>query len=351
MPAESRDGNPQPQRVQPPPGDAGPDPRGVTEALAARMTNPVATTMVMRMAMGLRQLGTAVGTGIVDFCFPPTCAFCLGDLSHRGRVDDNRPGGGLCHQCRRLIEAVAIPHGCHRCGIAIPNFAGTSGPVSRQRPGQGDGESQLIGIDRVAAKERESIDESPAADRQLRLCASCAADSESGPLGRLFVLGAYREILREGVIACKRSGFVPLASNLGQLLALRIASETDVGQYAAVTHVPSHWTRRLRRGNVPARELAAAVARQLRIPLLPLLVNRRRTAKQGTLSDADRKVNVRGAFAVKKGYALNRRRVLVIDDVWTTGSTLREAAERLSVGYRVEVDAGVVARAVGTHRG
>jgi predicted amidophosphoribosyltransferase len=95
--------------------------------------------------------------------------------------------------------------------------------------------------------------------------------------------------------------------------------------------------------------MAIEVGRRLRLPVRPLLRAVRRTRKQGTLTDLERHANVRGAFALKARYAQSGRRVLVVDDVWTTGSTLREAARVLRAATASDVYAAVVARAVGQH--
>lgn len=165
----------------------------------------------------------------------------------------------------------------------------------------------------------------------------------------MIALGAYRDALREAVIACKQMTFAPLAMALGRLLAQKLAQELETTPLDAVTFIPSHWTRRVQRGGLPTQLIAEQIGHQLEVPVVSLLRARRRTAKQGMLEDAERRQNVRNAFRAIKGYALPRRRVLVVDDVWTTGSTMREAAGVLGQQYQVEVLAAVVARAVGTH--
>ncbi len=165
----------------------------------------------------------------------------------------------------------------------------------------------------------------------------------------MIALGAYRDALREAVIACKRMTFAPLAMALGRLLAQKLAKELETTPLDAVTFIPSHWTRRVQRGGLPTQLIADQIGNQLRVPVVSLLRARRRTAKQGMLEDAERRQNVRDAFRAIKGYALPQRRVLIVDDVWTTGSTMREAARVLEQQYQVEVLAAVVARAVGTH--
>ena len=293
--------------------------------------------------------------GMTDFCFPPTCVFCQGPFARRwaenGRSHElsassskqslffhasaENCGKGLCNACLKLFLHHAGAATCRHCGHMIPNLPKPSTlpnghnqlPETFVAPGQSDRESPL----------------------RPYICLDCAKDP--GQVQRVFVLGPYREALREAVVACKRMGYLPLAANLGELLGLRIRDAFDAKSIGAVTYIPAHWTRRIRRGGIPTREICHRVAAVIDVPVLPLLTMTRRTAKQGMLTDKERRRNVRGAFKVKKGYALRQRRILIVDDVWTTGSTLREAADQLCQGYDAEILAAVVARAVGTHQG
>ena len=275
----------------------------------------------------------SLNLGLMDLCFPPTCVFCHGVMGagagfQRNSAGPFSPASGLCLECRRLITQTAIPYSCLRCGRQIPSFL----KAGKLIPGEG-----VTGSNEVLS----------AVDLGGELCGEC--EQKSGAIDRVFVLGMYREVLREAVVTYKRMRYLPLAANLGDLLGLKIRESFDARAIGAVTYVPSHWTRRLRRGGVPTLEMAQRVARVLDRPFVPLLKCLRRTEKQGMLTDKQRRTNVRGAFVARKGYALRERRILVVDDVWTTGSTLLEAAEQLSQGYDAEVFAAVIARAVGTH--
>ena len=89
----------------------------------------------------------------------------------------------------------------------------------------------------------------------------------------------------------------------------------------------------------------------LGVPMVSLLTAKRRARKQGMLGDSERRENVLDAFRAKNGYASRWRSVLVVDDVWTTGSTLREAARTLIAAGHEHVVAAVVARAMGERSG
>jgi predicted amidophosphoribosyltransferase len=68
------------------------------------------------------------------------------------------------------------------------------------------------------------------------------------------------------------------------------------------------------------------------------------------LSDTERATNMQGAFAPVRQKKISADRVLVVDDVWTTGATLKEAAQCIQNHFHVRVEAAVIARAIGDHQ-
>ena len=281
---------------------------------ASRWIGMVQVAKPADIALGALGFASQFGNGVTDLCFPPTCVFCHGVMDWEREIIRDRTaaaveplGGGFCVECRSLIAKSAIHHACRYCGQVLPA-------------------SEVTGI---------------------TTCKGCS--KQPGPIERVVALGAYQQVLREAVVASKRMGYSALSANLGDLLGLKIREAFDGLRMGAVTYIPSHWSRRLRRGGVPTIELARRVARVIDCPCVPLLTCVRRTEKQGMLTDKQRRKNVQGAFIARKGYALKEPRILIVDDVWTTGSTVREAAKGLRQGYDAEVYAAVVARAVGTH--
>ena len=94
-----------------------------------------------------------------------------------------------------------------------------------------------------------------------------------------------------------------------------------------------HWQKRLTRGTNPAESIALGVSAVLGIPCYSdWLYLTRQVAKQGLLSPEERRKNMRGSMAVAEGLELQGLAILIVDDVLTTGATVREAAATLDRG-------------------
>jgi ComF family protein len=166
------------------------------------------------------------------------------------------------------------------------------------------------------------------------------------PFEWLHAAGAYRDGLRAAIHALKFRGRVAVAAPLAALLAERGAALVGTaGPIDAVVPVPLHPARLAERGFNQAELLAAPCARAWERPLVTgALVRTRPTRPQTELDAAERSANVAGAFAVRRPAALAGRRVLLIDDVLTTGATARAAARALREAGAAAVDVLVLAR-------
>lgn len=112
---------------------------------------------------------------------------------------------------------------------------------------------------------------------------------------------------------------------------MRAGSEL-IGEAGAIVAVPLHRRRFLARRYNQSAELARALARLTGLPLLTGVVERKRaTPRQVGLTRAERDANVRGAFAAPKeaALALSGKRILLVDDVFTTGATVSAVARAL----------------------
>ena len=136
---------------------------------------------------------------------------------------------------------------------------------------------------------------------------------------------------------------------LGQAIT-NLLSETEVNNLDLVVPIPTHWLRRFTRSANIAALLADGIKRELDLPCYErLLVQNRRTDKQGTLSRRQRFQNVKNCFALNRGYSVDGRNVLLVDDVTTSGATANEATKLLLQSGAHSVYLAVVARGMGSY--
>ena len=158
----------------------------------------------------------------------------------------------------------------------------------------------------------------------------------------------YRDGMREAIHALKFGGRPVLATPLGRLLAEAGARALPVppGDWVeGLVPVPLHPARLAERGFNQAELLAAPCAARWRVPLLPhALIRLRATRPQTDLDPAARRANVRDAFRVRRPPAVEGRRVLLVDDVLTTGATVGAAARALRAAGAAAVGVLTLAR-------
>jgi ComF family protein len=242
-----------------------------------------------------RRAATWAGRGL-DLLCPPRCAVCgtEPEAVDDGMADERAAGVFICPACERsLVDRDAR---CRHCATRCP----------------------------------EGLD----CDR----CRRSRPDWEG-----LVVLGGYGDELRTAVLRAKRPGAESVAAALGRLIVRRHRDTLAEWHSDAVVPVPMHWSRRALRGTNAAEEIALQVAADLRLPCRRLLRRTRATPMQNELPFADRPANVHGAFRPRRGVA--GLRLLLVDDVVTTGGTLAECRRALAGAGATAVHAVAAARA------
>jgi ComF family protein len=174
------------------------------------------------------------------------------------------------------------------------------------------------------------------------LCQRCRETEDHFRLARAVL--RYREdgIARAAILLAKHGRRLSLLRHLAHLLAEAAPEYLPLEEWDALVPVPLHWLRRWRRGFNQAEVLARAVGRRHGLPVLPRALRRvRATPLQQGDAEARRR-NVRHAFAVRGAVA--GRRLLLVDDVFTTGATADACAAALLQAGAAEVGVLTLAR-------
>ena len=174
-------------------------------------------------------------------------------------------------------------------------------------------------------------------------CAACLAKPRAFDAARAACL--YDEASRDPILKLKHADRLDLAPMLARWIS-RSAREL-IEEADAIAPVPLHPLRLLRRRYNQAAEIARPLSVLTGTPYLPdALVRRRATATQAGRSGSGRKRNVAGAFEVPEARRkqVEGLRILLIDDVLTTGATAEGCARALKAAGAARVDLAVVAR-------
>ena len=185
-------------------------------------------------------------------------------------------------------------------------------------------------------------------DGERYVCAGCCADLPWGaspppprPLTAIVAPLAYEFPLDAAIKELKFKRRLWYGPALAQLACL--ALDELPGEIDAVLPVPLHWRRQWWRGFNQAQEIARPLAKRLRVPLLGGVRRVRATRPQSGLQAGERVRNLQGAFSATKPCLAQH--VLVVDDVMTTGATLRQVARVVLGAGAARVSALVIARA------
>lgn len=163
---------------------------------------------------------------------------------------------------------------------------------------------------------------------------------------RIIAIGEYRDKLREGVLKAKRPGGTVASAWLADLLWDRRGSELQEFGADFVIPVPQHWLKRISRSHSTPELTSRRISSRLKVPFhRHILVKTRRSAAQTSLPPSKRRANLRNAFLSTR--RLDGHRILLVDDVLTTGTTANQAARVLRDAGAAAIVVAVAARGIG----
>ena len=174
---------------------------------------------------------------------------------------------------------------------------------------------------------------------------SAEAIADPPPFERMRAAVLYQGVARQLVHGLKYRDHLELVRWMAAWMAR--AGQDLIAEADVIVPVPLHWRRLWQRRFNQSAALADAIARQTgNLAALSALMRVRPTRKQVGLGEKARTANVRGAFRVDNQRRIDvaDRRVLVIDDVYTTGATIKAVTRALKRGGASAVDALVFAR-------
>ncbi|WP_437187070.1 ComF family protein [Planctomicrobium sp. SH668] len=247
--------------------------------------------MLLRWGSSIWQAGLA-------FVTPSCCQWCLKPLPEmtQGRND-------FCDPCLKAISPT-IPHRCERCSAPVgPNLKTSHG------------------------------------------CIHCLSDVMHAKA--VVSLGVYREELAKACRRCKRSGESALTKSLTGLLCVRNREQIESWKAEIVVPVPHFWWNRIQKDHA-SDAVAEVMGRFLMVPVRRNILHKTKwTRKQLSLSPSARRNNLRSAFRVCSAASLKGRRVLLTDDIMTTGTTVERCTQALLKAGAASVTVAVLARGIG----
>lgn len=180
-------------------------------------------------------------------------------------------------------------------------------------------------------------------DGVLDICRDCA-ELDSRPWYRGVTAFHYQDEIRLAVHQFKYRQTTCLARFFARQMALAWQEHREFSRPELITPVPLHWLRAWKRGYNQSGLLTEFLAAELQLPCRQLLRRSRNTISQATLNRHQRLNNLRKAFQVRDPGSVAGRSILLVDDVFTTGSTLTCATAALLDAGAAEVSILTIAR-------
>lgn len=233
---------------------------------------------------------------LADVLFPPRCQSCR-------KVAEKLTNDLFCTACEEKIKYIRTPL-CPACGFPFADSEGSD-----------------------------------------HLCGDCLTAPQPFAVARS--VAAFDDILLEAIHALKYHNKTGLGTGLGKMMAGGPYTGMDMQGYTMIIPVPLHIRRLRERGFNQSLLLAKVLSERYAIPLDFVTLKRERdTPPQTMMGRRERKANIKGAFDVADKERVRKQHVLLIDDVYTTGSTLAECTRVLLNNGAAQVGVLTLAKAI-----
>ena len=234
---------------------------------------------------------------LLNLIFPPICPVC------NTLLGNPKTASIICPDCHKAIRAVRPPY-CPCCGLPYP-----------------------------------------AGDKEGHLCAPCLKEKRYFEIHRTCAL--YEGALKEAIHRFKYGGVFPLVSVFGDLLYPVFQGLSRNYPVDLLIPVPLHMKRLRERGFNQALLLVKELSKRTGIPYAERALKKiNDTPVQSTLKKRERKKNLTRAFQVKDRETIRGKAVVLVDDVYTTGTTVNECSRALRTAGAERVAVLTVARAL-----
>ncbi len=225
----------------------------------------------------------------ITFIYPAQCHVCKKQLGF-----ESTPY--ICNSCWKIIEFIQSPW-CEICGIPYTE----------------------------------------------NLCNSCA--TKPPRFGKLRTIAVYENTIQQAIHQFKFNKRDSLSHTLKQLILDNIPCDLNLTDYDYVLPVPIHKKRLRERGFNQSTLLAKGIAKVVGLRVLEdVLIREKNTSPQSSLDREARQTNIKGAFKIQNADIIRDKHILVFDDVFTTGATVREVVNVLWDADPIEIDVLTLAR-------
>jgi competence protein ComFC len=234
---------------------------------------------------------------ILDFVYPQSCPICQKSL----KKDENL----ICEECLKTLAILPAPF-CPYCR----SFFEEGEPIVHHN---------CIGLNHPE-------------DRKILAVRS---------------LGRFDDSLQKLIHQFKYGKKIPLGKHLAESLGQAVAKSETFTECDLVIPVPLHSARHRERGFNQSQVLAEGISEVINIPVLKGVLKRKKNTKDQTYLNAEQRAeNVKNAFVIAKPEMISSKKIILVDDVMTTGATLNECAGMLHSAGAKSVLAATLANVV-----